>query len=215
MKKFLFGKEELEIINHLLVVPPKKIWWNFISYTFDYDNYHISLECESKDAATQNSWDEAIVGSLYRKESPYIPTKGSHLVCKNKTITNIFIVRTFLYFSVFKDFSKTEKLLNKAKYLFKSLIKRNKDPLDNILSETTGSGAEYICQPKSKQAERVNPNFSNIIDLGLLLEIDGKFLRAFVETNSFGFHIWDDEYLFNKDEAITNSELYEFINVNN
>jgi hypothetical protein len=163
LREYIYKENEIELIRHLRNNTPKKIWYNFMFYVFDYGNYHLTLECVDKQAKSQNKSDEAIVAELTRKNERYIHDEHSKLICENKPIDNIYIVRTFLYFSDFRNFSKPEKIAN-----------------------------------------RIN---------GLLLEIENKYLKAFLQSNGFGFHIWKDKYFYETDALKKDNELYEFIKI--
>lgn len=213
MRKYIYKENEIELIRHLRNNTPEKIWHNFVFYVFDYGNYHLILECVGKQAKSQNKSDEAIVAELTRREEKYVPNEHSKLICKNKPIDNIYIVRTFLYFSDFRNFSKPEKIANRIKYKVKSFIKGKREPIDIIKSGITGIGTEYICHPKSKEAKKVDLNFANLLDVGLLIEIENKYLRCFLQSNGFGFHIWKDKYFYETAELKEDTELYEFIKI--
>ena len=88
-----------------------------------------------------------------------------------------------------------------------------KDPLGDIVSKTIGGCKEIICHPKSEEVKKVDPKYSNLIDCGLLIQIDGKCLKAFVEFNGFGFHVSDDKYFHDIDELKDIAGRYEFIKV--
>jgi hypothetical protein len=182
-----------------------------VFYVFDYGNYHLILECADKEAKSQNKYDEALIAELSRKDERYIPNEHSKVVSENKPIKNVYIVRTFLYFSTFRDYTKLEKISNRVGHKIKSIIKGKTDPLDEIISKTTGIGAEYICHPKSKEVENVDLEYSNLLDVGLLIEIENKYLRAFLQSNGFGFHIWENKYFYETDDLKEDVELYEFI----
>jgi hypothetical protein len=184
-----------------------------VFYVFDYGNYHLILECADKEAKSQNKYDEALIAELSRKNEKYIPNEHSKIVCENKPIDNIYIVRTFLYFSTFRNYTKAEKIANRVGHKIKSIAKGKTDPLDEIISKTTGIGAEYVCHPKSKEVESVDLEYSNLLDVGLLIEIDNKYLRAFLQSNGFGFHIWKDKYFYETDELKEDVEQYEFIKI--
>jgi len=74
-----------------------------------------------------------------------------------------------------------------------------KDPIGYITSKTTGVHKEITCHPKLKDIINIDAKYSNMLDCGILIKIDGKYLKAFVQSNSLGFTIWDDEYFYNED----------------
>ena len=215
MKEYIYKETEFEFIHHLRNNAPEKIWYNFVFYVFDYGNYHLILECVDKEAKSQNKYDEALIAELTRKNEKYVPDEHSKLVCENKPIDNIYIVRTFLYFSAFRNYSKTEKIANRIGHKIKSLIKGKTDPIDEIISKTTGIGTEYICHPKSKEVENVDLNYANLLDVGLLIEMENRYLRAFLQSNGFGFHIWEGKYFYETEDLKEDTELYEFIKIEN
>ncbi len=49
---------------------------------------------------------------------------------------------------------------------------------------------EYTCHPKSDEAKNIDHTYSNLIDCGLLLKVDGEYLPAFITSNAYGFHLW-------------------------
>ncbi len=126
---------------------------------------------------------------------------------------NYNIVRVFLYFTTFREYSKIAQFLNQAKQKIKNFITGNKDPLGDIVSKTIGGCEEITCHPKAEEVKHVDPQYSNLIDCGLLVQIDGKYLKAFVESNGFGFHVWDDKYFHNIEELKDIVGQYEFIKV--
>ena len=215
MKQYIYKDKEIEIVRHLLNNQPKKIWWDFVRYVFDYGNYHFILESVPMPAATQNKYDEAIIAELSRVDKPFEPSENIELVCENKNIDKIYIVRTFLYFTTLQNYSKLRVLFNRIRHKLKSIIKGKNDPFDDLISEVTGSGEEIICHPKSKEVNKINPDYSNLLDVGLLLEIEGKYLTAFLKNNGFGFIVWDGKYFYEAKELEEDVQLYEFIKIEN
>lgn len=213
MKDYTYKERELDFIRHIKSVPPKKIWWGFSTYIFDYGDFYYQLECVPKIANSQNKSDEAIIGQLTKYPGKYTPEKHSKLVCENKLIQELYVVRGFLYFTTFETYSEIKVLLKKAKLKVKELLSGKPDPVGEILADSIGGYQEIICHPKSKQVEGINLKYSNVIDVGLLIQIDGKCLKAFVENNGFGFQIWNDKYFCDIEELKEASTMYEFIKV--
>ena len=180
MKDYTYKGREIELVQHLLNNPPKNIWWNFVWYAFDYGNYYLKLECVPEVADTQNKLDEAIIATLTKENNGFEPSEHTILVCQDKTIDKAFIVRTFLYFTTYREYSALEKFAKRAAVKIKSFLTGKDDSVGDLLSQAIGGCEEIICHPKSEQAKKVNPNYANIIDVGLLLEINGKYLRAYL-----------------------------------
>ena len=215
MKKYIYKNKERELVLHLLNNQPKKIWYDYVCYIFDYENYHISLDCICREADTQNMFDEAIIAELSRIDKPFEVTEHTELVCENKNIDSIYIVRTFLYFSTFQKYSESKVLVNRIVHKLKSILTGRNDPFDELFSQSTGGSEEIICHPKSEEVNKVNPDDSNLLDIGLLLVIEGKSLKAFVENNGFVFNVWNDKYFFEPNELEEEAQLYEFIKIEN
>lgn len=192
---------------------PLKIWWDFVSYTFDYGDFYFKLVSEPKSASTQNESDEAIIGQLTKHVNPFRLNDNSELVCENKTVEEVYIVRAFLYFSIFRSYSKMERFLNLTRHKVKSMLSTKNDPVEALTAKATGGGMEYICHPQSDQAKKVDPKYSNVIDCGLLLKIDGEYLPAFITSNAYGFHLWDNKYFHRFKDIEEVAGQYEFIKV--
>ena len=109
---FTYKETELEITKYIKAESPPKIWWDFVSYIFDYGDFYFQLLSEPRRASTQNKSDEAIIGQLTRHVSSFKPNDNAELVCENKDIEEFYVVRAFLYFSTFRNYSKMEQYLN-------------------------------------------------------------------------------------------------------
>ncbi len=189
---FTYKETELEIARYIKLNSPRKIWWDFVTYTFDYGDFYFELVSEPKSASTQNKSDEAIIGQLTKHVGLFKPNDNSELVCDNKKIDEVYIVRVFLYFTTFRNYSKLEQVFNQTKHKLKTILSSKSDPVDALTAKATGGGMEYTCHPKSDEAKEVNVKYSNIIDCGLLLKIEDEYLPAFITSNAYGFHLWDN-----------------------
>ena len=119
MKAYLYQQKEFDIIQYLLDYTPKKIWYNPDFYIFDYFDHYFVLNCSSEIAQSQNNNDEAIVSKIRRENKPFKPSENSILICENKQIERIYVVRNFLYFTTHREFSELERFLNKNKQKLK------------------------------------------------------------------------------------------------
>ncbi|WP_298144402.1 hypothetical protein [Flavobacterium sp.] len=210
---YTYKDSEIVFARHIKANPPHKIWWDFTTIIFDYSDFYFQIECASEIADTQNKSDEAIIGQFTKHLEPYSPGQHTKLVCQDKKVEKLYIARVFLYFTTFKEYSKTEQFLNQVKQKVKTFLTGKKDPFGDVLSKTLCGCEEITCHPKSDEVKNVDPKYSNLIDCGLLVQIDGKCLKAFVESNGLGFHVWDDKYFHNIDELKELAGRYEFIKV--
>ena len=55
----------------------------------------------------------------------------------------------------------------------------------DIMRKTTSGYEEVVCHPKSTEAERVNQEFANLVEAGIMLEIDRQLLMCFALCNGF------------------------------
>ena len=208
---YIYNQQDLENIKYLKENPPGKIWWDFSRYSFDYGDFHFQLETSPKLADSQNGNDEAIIGEFTKIDSPFEIYEHSKLVCENKTIDSIYVVRSFLYFTTYQAYSFKDRLFAQLATKLKSIFGK-KDPLDDIISKSAGSWEEITCHPNSIETKSINPKHSNLIDCGLLIEIDGKILEAYVQRNGFGFN-HENNYFSDIEEVKEIAQQYEVIKV--
>lgn len=214
MKEYTYKNTEINLIQKMLDNPPKKIWWDFTCYIFDYRDYYIKLESVDKEADTQNESDQAVIAELTKIDKRYKPTKDTTLVCQDKKIDSVYIVQTFLYFTNYRKYSKPERFLKRTVQKVKNKL-IGEDTVGDLLSETIGGYESIICHSKSEHAKKINSNYANLLDVGLLFEIEGKWLRAYLEYNGYGFHIWNDKYFFDTKDFEEDKQLYDFIKIEN
>lgn len=213
MKELLYSEEKKDLIRFLIKNQPDSIWFNFTSYIFSYPSLHIMISISDDIAATQNKFDEILYGSIEKKDKKFEPSDSYEIVCKHQSIQKAYLMRTLLYFDTFRNFSKTERITNKMIYKIKSLFTGKKDPFLKLWSETNGGGAEYTCNPNSDQAKEAIPEYSNLIDTGVLFEIDGKYIKAYTVGNAFGFHVQDNKYLVDVSELEDEPNYYDAIKI--
>lgn len=187
MKNYLFNDIEKQILEDLKKTNPIRIWSEFTKVVFEFENYYVELDCVPEKAASQNEFDEAITVKVRKQISKFKPIKSATLLAENKQILAIKTVSTLLYFTTFK---KIKKPIKKTRTLFtwlKELIPGKDDSLGKILAETDGYYDSIICQPNSTESKKVKPEFSNLIEVGVLIRLGDEFLQAFVKSNGFGF----------------------------
>lgn len=210
---YTYNEPELKIIKQLLSKPPNAIWYNFVDYTFDYGGFYFKLECVSEKADSQNESDEAIIAELTKVNKEYKPTEHSVKVCENKPINEIHIVRGFLYFTPSRNYFVIEKIVKLVRTKLKQFFTQKRDVLGSLLASASSGYEEIVCHPNSRDVKKVNSKYTNLIDYGLLLEIEGKYLRAYITNNGYGFNTWGDKYFFELKDLKKDISTYEFIKV--
>jgi len=204
----LFNDIEKKIIEKLKNSKPKRIWYEFITVVFEFDDFYIELESVSEIADSQNKYDEAIAAKIREFKKAYKPSKNAKLISKNKLISEIKTVKTFLYFTdSISEPKKVKKLDSKWNRFMSKISNVKQSETEKILGGTSSSYHSVItCRPNSSESKKARPEFSNIIDVGLVLKIENEFLPVFVQSNSFGFGHLERKFL------LPESELKKIIN---
>jgi len=209
--KYTFNDIEKDIIQRLKNSEPKRIWTEFVKVIFEFDKYYIELECVPEIASSQNKGDEAMRVKILEIDNKYNPTQNAKVIVENKQIKDIKSVRTFLYFTdsitepakVKKNDSKWNKMLSKIAGIRKSEIEK-------LLEGTTSSyHDEILCKPNSEESKKAKGEFSNLIDVGIILEIEDKFLPAFVQGNGYGFSHLERKPLLTAKDLKSELKQYE------
>ncbi len=206
MQTFLYDEKTLELFKRLKSQPPKRILFDeFYHVGFDYGESYILATSKDFLAASQNKDDEAITIEFKEVNLPYKIHETEHVIFEKPLISRLFILRTLLYFTNHVTYINREEALDRM-----SLEEKTDKVLSKILSESTGGHEEIVCNPQSEEAAKVDPDFANLIDAGILLEINGKCLGCFSNCNSFaaGGQMWSYEEI-SKDIV----PYYEFIEV--
>ena len=208
----LFNDTEKKIIEKLKNSKPKRIWYEFITVVFEFDDFYIELESVSEIADSQNKYGEAIIAKVREFNKSYKPSENAKLISENKLISEIKTVRTLLYFTdSISEPKKVKKLDSKWNRVMSKISNVKKSEIEKILEGTSSSYHSTInCQPNSAESKKARPEFSNIIDVGLVIKIENEFLPVFVQSNSFGFGHLEKKFLLRESELkqiINNYEL--------
>lgn len=160
---------------------PQRIFSDeYYCVVFDYGDIHITVLPEDFVASSQNKFDEAIQAKFKRVDSTFQPREGEKILFQRKVIRRLWILRTLLYFTDHILYNSEEEALKDVE------IKTETDKaIADILRKTTGGHDEVVCHPKSVEAQTVNKDFANLVDAGIMLEIDDKLLMCFSWNNSF------------------------------
>ncbi|TVZ53187.1 hypothetical protein [Dokdonia sp. Hel_I_53] len=204
---YTFNEIEKDIIQRLKNSEPKRIWTEFIKVIFEFDEYYVELECVPEIASSQNKADEAMTLKVREFKKSYLPYKNAKVIVENKPITDIKSVRTLLYFT--DTITEPEKVDSKWNRMLSKIAGIRKSEIEKLLDGTTSSyHDEIICKPNSDEAKKVNGEFSNLIDVGIILEIGKKYLPAFVQGNGYGFAHLERKLLLTSEEL--KEELTEY-----
>ena len=159
---------------------------------------------EEPEAASQNKNDLARRVELTQIDNRFKPDKYEQTMYEGVWISRIWIVRTLLYFTDHIIFETPEQAISGLP----NETETDKAILQ-ITSKATGGHEQIVCHPESEEVAQVNKDFANLIDAGVILELDGKTLGCFSYFNSFSFR-GEIESLNDLKEV---AEFYEFIEV--
>ena len=136
----LFNDIEKKIIEKLKNSKPKRIWYEFITVVFEFDDFYIELESVSEIADSQNKYDEAIAAKIREFKKAYKPSKNAKLISKNKLISEIKTVKTFLYFTdSISEPKKVKKLDSKWNRFMSKISNVKQSETEKILGGTSSS----------------------------------------------------------------------------
>ena len=205
MNVLAYGENTIELFELLKRQTPKRIFSDeHMQVVFEYRDFHISAFPEDFAAASQNDSDEMINANFERVDSSYQPNEHDKLLFQNKAVSRLWILRTLLYF--------TDHVLYKseAEALGDFEVKSKTDnAIADLLRQTSGGHDEVVCHPKSDEAQSVNQEFANLVDAGVMLEIDGKLLMCFSWSNGY----WVVGKIMSLDELKEVVPCYEFVEI--
>lgn len=207
---YTFNEIEKDIIKSLKNSEPVRIWTEFIRVIFEFNEYYVELECVPEIASSQNKFDEAMTVKVREYKKPYLPSNHAKILVEKKRITDVKTVRTFLYFTdSITEPAKVKKIDSKWNRLLGKIAGIRKSEIEKLFEGTTSSYYDQIiCNPNSNEAKKVNGEFSNLIDVGILLEIGKSYLPAFVQGNGYGFAHLESKSLLKSEEL--KKELIEY-----
>jgi hypothetical protein len=188
MKTYLFDIDDFVLISYLKSETPKKIWWTPIEYIFEYENFYIQLEiyCCEENPISFNDYGYIMSVKLEKVNGNYTNVNGCKLLSENRKISNIYIVRTQIYFH---DFRNPEYVENKNYNYFD----------------------EFLAHPNEKLEKNIKVESINLVDIGLLINIENDFIDAFVKENDDDFYKFEENYLLENFDFKDLPYEYEYI----
>ena len=204
MNTLNYGENTIELFHYLKQHTPERIFSDeHYCVVFDYGGFHVTAMPEDFVAASQNDSDEAIRAKFERVDSTFQPREDEKVLFQRKAINRLWILRTLLYFTDHVLFN------NEAEALGDFKIESETDKaMADIMRKTTGGHDEVVCHPKSAEAESVNKEFANLVDAGVMFEIEDKLLMCFSWNNGF----WVVGKIMSLDELKEKvAPFYEFV----
>jgi hypothetical protein len=211
MKKYLFTDIDFEIIRLIKSKTPNKIWFNVIQYIIDYGDSYVKLEVkpttDPSNYAIRHTYESTIGFSIVKET--FTPCELSIQLCKNENITDIYIVRTLIYHDEYREPGKNEK--KEFKSLLTSIRPESKDKFDTFLNQIDGIHNDFVVNPNSVLPDNIDPETTNLVDVGLLICLKNKFIKAFIEGNDDDFCNYDEKYIYDSIDFNDMDRQYELI----
>jgi hypothetical protein len=105
MKTYLFDTDDFVLISYLKSETPKKIWWSPIQYIFEYEDFYIEAQiyCSEKNLVSFNDYGFIMSVNFEKVSGKYSNVNGCIVLSENRRISNIYIVRTLIYFHDYRN----------------------------------------------------------------------------------------------------------------
>ena len=209
--EYLFDSNEKSLIEKLNNSVPIRIWTEFVKVIFEFDDRYMEIECLPKKAYSQNNGDEAMVVEIREFKKKYEPQNYSKTLIQKRKITDIKIVRTLLYFTdSITEPKKVKKMDSQLNKILSKIAGVKKSKIEKILDGSSSSyHSEVLCRPNSKESKKINTDYKNLIDVGLLVEFGNEYLPAFVQGNGFGFTHLDRKPILTIEELEKELDYYQ------
>ncbi|MFD2697842.1 hypothetical protein ACFSQ0_07540 [Mesonia sediminis] len=214
---YLFKDIEKSLIRKLKNSEPNSVWTEFVRVVFEFENSYIEIDCLPEKADSQNIADEAMTVKIREKTEKYQPNEQAIKIKEKNKITDIKIARTLLYFTdAITQTKKVKKLDSKWNRMLSKISGVRKSEIDKLLEGTTSSyHSQIICSPDSEESKNASAKYSNLIDVGIVVEFDNQYLPALVQGNAFGFAHLEMKPLLSSNEIERSLNKYKLIEIKN
>jgi hypothetical protein len=171
MTTYLFSDEELSHLKFIRENSPIKIWYEYIRYIFEYENFHFILEIELVEkinfSAEEKDFEQyALKTKILFKDEKFVTRTGSEILSENEKISKIEIARTKLYFTNYKKVSPNS-------------FHSDSDQINPEKSLPTNIKIEKVI----------------VVDAGIIIKFQGsKILNLFIDDNEDDFISTDMNY---------------------
>ena len=181
MKTFSYAEDTVTLFKFLKHYPPDRIYTDkFDRVIFDYRNFHFVAESDAFRGFSQDKDCEVLLADFKRINLVFQPSADYELMFQAKAIERLWILQTLLYFTDYIVFNSEAEALGDFE------VKTKADEIIANLKKNSRAREEIVCHPDSEEAKSVNREYANLIDAGIMLEIDSQLLMCFSWCNSFG-----------------------------
>ena len=188
MRTYLFDTDDFVLISYLKSETPKRIWWTPILYIFEYEDFYIEAEIYCSEENPVSFYEYGFIMSVRfeKVNGKYTNFNGCILLSENRKISNIYIVRTQIYFH---DYRSPKYIENKNYNCF----------------------GDFQTHPKVKLEKDIQVKSTYLVDVGLLINIENDFIDAFVKDNDDDLYKFDEKYLLENFDFKDLPNEYEYI----
>jgi len=188
MKTYLFDTDDFILISYLKSETPKRIWWTPILYVFEYEDFYIETEiyCCEENLVSFNDYGFIMSIKFEKVNGKYTNFDGCVVLSENRKISNIYIVRTQIYFH---DYRNPKYIENKNYNCF----------------------GDFQTHPKVKLDKDIQVQSTFLVDVGLLINIENDFIDAFVKDNDDDLYKFEENYLLENFDFKDLPKEYEYI----
>lgn len=188
MKTYLFDTDDFVLISYLKSETPKRIWWTPILYIFEYEDFYIEAEiyCCEKNPVSFFEYGFIMSVKFEKVNGKCTNFDGCIILSENRKISNIYIVRTQIYFH---DYRNPKYIENKNYNCF----------------------GDFQTHPKVKLEKDIQVKSTYLVDVGLLINIENDFIDAFVKDNDDDLYKFDEKYLLENFDFKDLPNEYEYI----
>lgn len=182
MKIFSYAEDTVTIFRFFKHHPPVRIYTDkFCQVIFDYGHFHFVAEPDAFRGVSQDRGCEVLLAGFKRIDAVFQHSANYELIFQVKAIDRLWIFQTLLHFTDYIIFDREAEALEDFE------VKTKPDEIIANLKKKSGRAREQIvCHPDSEEAKGVNREFANLIDAGIMLEIDSQLLMCFSWCNGFG-----------------------------
>ena len=182
MKTFSYAEDTVTLFRFLKHHPPDRIYTDkFCQVIFDYGHFHFVAEPDAFRGVSQDKDCEVILADFKRINAVFQPSADYELMFQDKAIDRLWILQTLLCFTDYVVFNSEAEALENFE------VKTKADEIiANLIKKSSRAREQIVCHPDSEEAKGVNREFANLIDAGIMLEIDSQLLMCFPWCNSFG-----------------------------
>ena len=182
MKTFAYAEDTVAFFKFLKRYPPNRIYSDkFCQVIFGYRDFYFVAETDSGVAVSQDGGGEVLFTEFKRIDSIFEPSTNHELIFQSQAIDRLWIIRTLLYYTDYVIFDSEAEAIGDFK------IKTKADEvIADLMKKSSRAREQIVCHRDSNEAKGIDSKFTNLVDAGIMLEIESQLLMCFSWCNGFG-----------------------------